>query len=86
MADQTRMRAVEIGLPVHILPEWYDVDDAQSLQLLRSELDGSAVVDMHLRPHVAVHSGALMRRLLAQTDLAARLELACALAFQRAAE
>jgi rSAM/selenodomain-associated transferase 1 len=86
VADQTRMRAVEIGLPVHILPDWYDVDDAQSLQLLRSELDGSAVVDMHLRPHVAVHSGALMRRLLAQTDLAARLELACALAFQRAAE
>jgi hypothetical protein len=86
VATQTRARAAEIGLPVHILPEWYDIDDAQSLQLLRSELDGTAVVDRDLRPHAAVHSGALMGRLLAQTDLAARLEIACAPALQRAAE
>lgn len=86
VAEQTRSRAAEIGLPVHILPEWYDVDDAQSLRLLRSELDGVAIVDPDLQPHTAVHSGALMRRLLVQTDLAMRLEIACTPALQRAAE
>jgi hypothetical protein len=86
VAAQTRTRAAEIGLPMHILPEWYDIDDAQSLQLLWAELDGTAVVDPNLRPHAAVHSGALMRRLLAQTDLPARLGIACAPALQRAAE
>ena len=86
VATQTRARAAEIGLPVHILPEWYDVDDAQSLHLLRAELDGTAVVDPNLRPHAAVHSGALMRRLLAHSDLEARLEAACAPVLQRAAQ
>jgi rSAM/selenodomain-associated transferase 1 len=86
VAEQTRARAAEIGLPVHILPEWYDVDDAPSLQLLRSELNGATALDRDLRPHAAVHSSALMRRLLAQTDLAARIELASALSLQRAAE
>jgi rSAM/selenodomain-associated transferase 1 len=86
VAAQTRARAAEIGLPVHVLPEWYDVDDAQSLQLLRSELDGVAIVDPDLQRHTAVHSGALIRRLLAQTDLATRLEIACTPTLQRAAE
>jgi uncharacterized protein len=86
VAAQTRVRAAEIGLPVHILPEWYDVDDAQSLQLLRFELDGATVVDQDLHPHAAIYTGALMHRLLAQTDLATRLEIACAPALQRAAE
>jgi uncharacterized protein len=86
VAAQTRARAAEIGLPVHILPEWYDIDDAQSLQLLRAELDGTVDVDPNLRPHAAVRTGALMRRLLAHTDLKARLEVACTPALQRAAE
>jgi rSAM/selenodomain-associated transferase 1 len=86
VAEQTKARAAEIGLAVHILPQWYDVDDAQSLQLLRSELDGTVVVDPTLRPHAAAHSDALMRRLAVQTDLAARLEISCAPALQRAAE
>ena len=86
VAEQTRARAAEIGLPVLVLPEWYDVDDAPSLQVLRSELAGEAFVDRDLRPHAAVHSAALMRRLLAQTDLAARLDLACVPSLQRAAE
>jgi hypothetical protein len=33
-------RASEIGLPVVNLPNWYDVDDAATLQLLQSELAG----------------------------------------------
>jgi uncharacterized protein len=36
----TLQRAEEIHLPVLLLPEWYDVDDAESLALLRHELSG----------------------------------------------
>lgn len=38
VAEQTLARAREIGLPVHVLPLWYDVDDAASLRLLHDEL------------------------------------------------
>ena len=38
VARQTLERAAEIGLRVHLLPEWYDVDDAASLARLRAEL------------------------------------------------
>ena len=38
VARQTLERAAEIGLPVHHLPEWYDVDDAIALDILRREL------------------------------------------------
>ena len=31
VAEQTLARAREIGLPVHVLPPWYDVDDLASL-------------------------------------------------------
>jgi rSAM/selenodomain-associated transferase 1 len=36
----TIARAREIGVPVVEVPGWYDVDDAQTLKLLESELDG----------------------------------------------
>ncbi len=36
----TRERAREIGLPVEVVPGWYDVDDASSLQMLEDELSG----------------------------------------------
>lgn len=35
---QTLARAREIGLPAELLPTWYDVDDAASLERLRREL------------------------------------------------
>ena len=35
---QTLERAAEIGLPMVVLPPWYDVDDAATLALLREEL------------------------------------------------
>jgi len=35
---QTLARAREIGLPVTVMPEWYDVDDAASLDELLEEL------------------------------------------------
>ena len=37
---ETRARAEEIGLPVALLPEWYDVDDEETLRWLRQELAG----------------------------------------------
>ena len=36
-------RAAEIGVPVVNVPGWYDVDNAESLALLRSELAGEAL-------------------------------------------
>ena len=35
---QTLQRASEIGLPAELLPSWYDVDDAATLERLRREL------------------------------------------------
>lgn len=38
--DLTCERAAEIGLPVEVVPGWYDVDDAASYRILEDELDG----------------------------------------------
>jgi rSAM/selenodomain-associated transferase 1 len=40
---ETRSRADEIGLPVVLLPEWYDVDDEETLRCLQEELAGRSV-------------------------------------------
>jgi hypothetical protein len=39
--EQTRQRAAEIGLPVHSLPVWFDVDDRRTLARLYRELQVS---------------------------------------------
>lgn len=64
---QTLERAAEIGLEVELLPTWYDVDDAQTLQRLHDELfpsngdrrdDGLATYDArHTREHLARRMG-----------------------------
>jgi uncharacterized protein len=36
----TRLRAAELGLETVLLPEWYDIDDGETFQLLREELAG----------------------------------------------
>jgi uncharacterized protein len=41
VAQTTRLRAAEVGLAVLELPEWYDIDDAESLGWLRAEIAGS---------------------------------------------
>ena len=33
-------RAAQMGLPVHVLHEWYDVDEAEDLKRLKAEFDG----------------------------------------------
>jgi rSAM/selenodomain-associated transferase 1 len=86
VAQQTRARAAEIGLPVRELPEWYDVDDAASLQVLRGEvIDGRAFAS-NLRSASATHTTALLGALLASTDLGRRLDTAAASVAMRAAE
>ena len=42
VARSTRERAAEIGLETALLPEWYDVDDIQTLRWLQDELSGHA--------------------------------------------
>lgn len=74
VARQTRERAVEIGLEMHVLPEWYDVDDVASLQTLRGEVIDGRPFASTLRPARAAHTAALLRSLLAMTDLGQRLE------------
>ncbi len=37
----TLERARETGLPVHVLPMWYDVDDAETLEILKADLAGA---------------------------------------------
>ncbi|WP_043159432.1 TIGR04282 family arsenosugar biosynthesis glycosyltransferase [Bradyrhizobium sp. Ai1a-2] len=42
VARSTCKRAAEIGLATTLLPEWYDIDDAETLDWLRDELAGSS--------------------------------------------
>ncbi len=39
----TMQRAADIDLPVINVPGWYDVDDAETLNLLRTELEGGSL-------------------------------------------
>ena len=81
VARQTLERAAELGLEVHTLPDWYDVDDAAALRTLAGELfEGRAFGTSGLPAHRAPHTTELMRRLLAGGDLARRLGLPAILA------
>ena len=64
VARQTRERAAEIGLPVHLLPEWYDVDDAGALARICDERPGEGLPT----PGPATHTRALLRSLAAKTQ------------------
>jgi uncharacterized protein len=43
VAQATRQRADEIELATTLLPEWYDIDDAETLRWLREELTGRSL-------------------------------------------
>ncbi len=76
VAEQTRERAREIGLDVHVLPEWYDVDDVGTLRRLHVELrDGKPVARQHDSgvPHKARHTAALFGRLWPHGDFDRRV-------------
>jgi len=69
VAEQTLARAQEIGLDVHLLPAWYDVDDVDALKRLDAELRG---IYMETRssqsPRYAAHTARLMRQLTRERD------------------
>jgi rSAM/selenodomain-associated transferase 1 len=72
VAKQTLERAREIGLDVHRLPVWYDVDDVDGLRRLRAELSdrpdvGRRRLDRN-QPHHAGHTAALMNSLCRNHD------------------
>ena len=75
VARQSRERAAEVGLPVHLLPAWYDVDDADSLRMLYSELFEGWSFATGLRRYRAASSERLMRSMLARSDLSERLDI-----------
>jgi hypothetical protein len=73
VAEQTLERAREIKLDVHLLPEWYDVDDIDCLRRLHGELhrpeSASRPADAHKSwPHHAHHTAALLNRLWPDGD------------------
>lgn len=70
---ETVARAQRLGLSVHVLPPWYDVDDAASLATLRAELfEGRAYGAAEVSPG---HAEAT-RALLAELGLVARAPIA----------
>jgi rSAM/selenodomain-associated transferase 1 len=72
VAKQTLERAREIGLDVHRLPVWYDVDDVDGLRRLHAELSGRPDAGRQRadknRPHHAAHTAALMNSLWRNHD------------------
>jgi rSAM/selenodomain-associated transferase 1 len=74
--QQSIERAQEIGLEVYELPCWYDVDDLGALRILHAELFDGRSFDPELAPYPAMHTGTLMRCLVANAGLAERLGMA----------
>jgi rSAM/selenodomain-associated transferase 1 len=60
--DQTRERAMQLGLQTLLLPTWYDVDDAASLDRLMRETLAGERFSAAQEPHAAIHSAELLRR------------------------
>ena len=83
VACQTMERAAELGLSVHVLPKWYDVDDVRALNMLRDELFEGRSFAPDLCPNQPRHTSALIQSLLENSDFKERL--ACD-EFRRAAE
>lgn len=76
VARQTLERAGEIGIGVHLLPEWYDVDDAASLGTLIGEVLDDCPFDAKRPSSAARHSAALLQRMRGEADLDRRLSIA----------
>jgi uncharacterized protein len=77
VAEQTRERAREIGLDMHELPQWYDVDDVETLRRLHGELGASEPAAGQPdagAPHHARHTAALFGRLWPHGDFNRRAD------------
>lgn len=67
--EQTLERAAELALPVHRLPIWYDVDDADSLRLAAAELLEGRPFNAAIASSPAPATTRLLQRLAAQGRL-----------------
>jgi hypothetical protein len=83
VARQTMERARAIGLPVHVLPAWYDVDELAALRLLHAELCEGRSFAADLQSHQAPRTAELIRALLRDTDLGSRLAIARARSIEK---
>jgi rSAM/selenodomain-associated transferase 1 len=63
VAAQTLERAGELGLEVVMLPEWYDVDDAEALTMLKAEVLLGKRFSNAALSSPAPHSAAALRQL-----------------------
>ncbi|HXQ71550.1 MAG TPA: TIGR04282 family arsenosugar biosynthesis glycosyltransferase [Pyrinomonadaceae bacterium] len=60
---RTTQRAAEIDLPVELLPPWYDVDDAKTLDRLGEELfSSSGLHDAYPAPHTRAFLEAIIEK------------------------
>lgn len=74
VAGQTVARARELNLPVHQLPSWYDVDEADALRVLVRELfEATPFRVWGSKPTSAAWTRRELSRLLDSADLATRL-------------
>ena len=83
VARQTRERAAELRLPMHILPTWYDVDDVSALKMLVAELFEGQSFAPDLCPAQPRHTRALFQSLVESSEIKDRLAIDV---FRRAAE
>ncbi len=77
VAAQTRERAREIGLEVHTLQAWYDVDDVDGLRRLHAELFGEDFAESRPAAHspqYAHQTAKLMAELSRDHDFGSRIE------------
>jgi len=58
--EQTKRRAAELDLSVTILQPWYDVDDAEGLRRLRTDLAADDVGLSAADPYKAPHTRAAL--------------------------
>lgn len=85
VARQTLDQATEIGLPVHVLPEWYDVDDSEGIRLLMGELLEGRPFSQALRSSPARHSLAILQSMVSDADFMERIGCTARPKFEEAA-
>jgi hypothetical protein len=77
VAQQTLERAREVGLEMHILPTWYDVDDADGLRSVVADLKLDGGLDGgHEAAYYADATADVLRQLDRESGLFARLRMA----------
>ena len=86
VSRQTLERAHELGVSVHALPTWYDIDDVEAFRTLHAELSANVRFASEIQPYNASKTAALLHTLIDVTDLSERLDRAYQDVLGRAAE